>query len=76
MSYNTKNYTEQGGEKTVINGELSVTGVVKNPDGDVVNLATQVALQAASEATTVAAVKDDLNALIAKLKAAGVMAAE
>ena len=22
MSYNTKNYTEQGGEKTVIGGEL------------------------------------------------------
>jgi len=24
MSYNTKNYTEQGGEKTVIGGELVI----------------------------------------------------
>lgn len=26
MSYNTKNYTEQGGEKTVIGGTLEITG--------------------------------------------------
>jgi biopolymer transport protein ExbD len=37
MSYNTKNYTEQGGEKTVIGGTLeikegaSVTGLSANP---------------------------------------------
>jgi len=37
MSYNTKNYTEQGGEKTVIGGTLeikegaSVTGLAANP---------------------------------------------
>jgi len=26
MSYNTKNYTEQGGEKTIINGEIIING--------------------------------------------------
>ena len=26
MSYNVKNYTEQGGEKTVINGEIIING--------------------------------------------------
>ena len=37
MSYNTKNYTEQGGEKTVIGGTLeikegaSVTGLSADP---------------------------------------------
>ncbi len=37
MSYNTKNYTEQGGEKTVIGGtleikaEATVTGLAANP---------------------------------------------
>ena len=37
MSYNTKNYTEQGGEKTVIGGTLeikegaNVTGLATNP---------------------------------------------
>lgn len=37
MSYNTKNYTEQGGEKTVIGGTLeikagaTVTGLAANP---------------------------------------------
>ena len=67
MSYNTKNYTEQGGERTVIGGVLeikegaSVTGLPKSEN------------QAASTASTVAGVKDDLNALIIKLKDAGVM---
>ena len=58
MSYNTKNYTVQGGEKTVIGGTLeikegaSVTGLPSAPN------------QAASTATNVAGLKDDLNALL------------
>ncbi len=28
MSYNTKNYTEQGGEKTVIGGEIEILGTL------------------------------------------------
>ena len=67
MSYNTKNYTEQGGEKTVIGGTLeikqgaSVTGlpIAEN--------------QADSTATDVAGLTTDFNALLAKLKAAGLM---
>ena len=70
MSYNTKNYTEQGGDKTVIGGALeikqgaSVTGlpIAEN--------------QADSTATDVAGLVTDFNALLAKLKAAGLMVAD
>ena len=70
MSYNTKNYTEQGGDKTVIGGtleikqEASVTGlpIAEN--------------QADSTATDVAGLVADFNALLAKLKAAGLMVAD
>ncbi|WP_353852807.1 head fiber protein [Dehalobacter restrictus] len=70
MSYNTKNYTEQGGEKTVIGGtleikqEASVTGlpIAEN--------------QADSTATDVAGLVTDFNDLLTKLKAAGLMAAD
>lgn len=69
MSYNTKNYTEQGGDKTVIGGELEVK------EGARVGglLSTPAKNQDASTANTVAALKDDLNALINKLKDAGIM---
>ena len=69
MSYNVKNYTEQGGDKTVIGGELEVK------EGARVGglLSTPAKHQDASAATTVAALKDDLNALINKLKNAGIM---
>ncbi|MGI6633794.1 MAG: head fiber protein [Christensenellales bacterium] len=70
MSYNTKNYTEQGGDKTVIGGtleikqEASVTGlpVAEN--------------QADSTATDIAGLVTDVNALLSKLKAAGLMVAD
>lgn len=70
MSYNTKNYTEQGGDKTVIGGTLEikqealVTGlpVAEN--------------QAGSTATDVTGLVADFNTLLAKLKAAGLMVAD
>ena len=70
MSYNTKNYTEQGGDKTVIGGtleikqEASVTGlpVAEN--------------QADSTATEATSLVTDFNSLIAKLKVAGLMVAD
>ena len=70
MSYNTKNYTEQGGDKTIIGGTLeikqgaSVTGlpVAEN--------------QANSTATDVTGLVTDFNALLTKLKAAGLMVAD
>ena len=65
MSYNIKNYTEQGGEKTVIGGTLEIkegaelAGFPKN--------------QADSTATTISDLKSDFNDLLSKLKAAGLM---
>jgi hypothetical protein len=124
MSYNTKNYTEQGGEKTVIGGTLeikegaSVTGLSADPllvateetlggvkaaaagEGDTVEikigedgklyaptyptdatesvsgLVKMAAYQADSIAEDTATLVTDFNALLAKLKAAGLMAAD
>jgi hypothetical protein len=96
---NTKNYTEQGGEKTVIGGTLeiasggSVTGfVVDNLTStdatkalsakqgkalsDAKLTATPAANQASSTAATVGDLVTDFNALLTKLKAAGLMAAD
>jgi hypothetical protein len=71
---NVKNYTEQGGEKTVIGGELLVTSEGKLTfDG--VEVKPSV-LQADSTAADVPALVADFNALLAKLKAAGLMASE
>ena len=122
MSYNTKNYTEQGGEKTVIGGTLeikegaSVTGLSADPllvateetlggvkaaaagEDDTVEvkigedsklyvptyptdatesisgLVKAAANQADSIAEDTATLVTDFNALLAKLKAAGLMA--
>ncbi|MFA9398833.1 MAG: Head fiber protein [Clostridiaceae bacterium] len=71
MSYNTKNYTEQGGERTVIGGELDITGDGKLKfDG---NEVSQAASQIDSVATDAAGLVSDFNALLAKLKASGLM---
>ena len=71
--YNAKNYTEQGGDVTHIGGKLVVEegASVEGFPGS-----TPAENQADSAATTVAALKDDFNALLAKLKAAGLMAAD
>lgn len=124
MSYNTKNYTEQGGEKTVIGGTLEikeraiVTGLSANPllmateetlggvkaaaagESDTVEikigedgklyvpayptdateqaagLVKMAANQADSTAEDTATLVTDFNALLSKLKAAGLMAAD
>ena len=71
---NVKNYTEQGGEKTVIGGVLEIA-----EGGQVVGLPsdfTPAAFQADSTASTIAGLVVDFNALLAKLKAAGLMASE
>ena len=71
MSYNTKNYTEQGGKKTVIGGILeikdgaSVTGLPFS--------FTAAENQAASTADNIAGLLADFNALLEKLKTAGLM---
>ena len=67
MSYNAKNYTEQGGDVTHIGGKLvfesgsSIEGI-----GPTTN-------QPNSEAATVDELKNDFNDLLDRLKAAGLM---
>jgi ATP-dependent protease HslVU (ClpYQ) peptidase subunit len=71
---NVKNYTEQGGEKTVIGGELQISTAGKLTfDG--VELKPAV-IQADSTASDVAGLVADFNALLAKLQAAGLMETE
>ena len=72
--YNAKNYNEQGGDVTHIGGRLvfeegaSVEGLPSS--------FTPAENQTDSEATSIATLKEDFNALLAKLKAAGLMAAD
>ncbi|AVV54875.1 Head fiber protein [Paenibacillus glucanolyticus] len=67
MGYSTKNYTEQGGEKTVIGGVLEIK------EGASVTGLPVAENQADSTATDVAGLVTDFNALLTKLKAAGLM---
>ena len=68
MAYNAKNYTEQGSDRTVIGGTLEIL------DGATLIGLPTAENQKASTATTVAGLKDDFNALLSKLKSAGLMA--
>lgn len=68
MGYNTKNYTEQGGEKTVIGGELEI-----KPGAKVTGIPSAALNQPASEATTIASLREDFNTLLVKLKEAGIV---
>ena len=70
MSYNVKNYTEQGGEKTVIGGTLEIK------QGASVTGLPACENQADSTAATIDDLKTDFNALLAKLRAAGLMAGD
>ena len=69
MSYSTKNYTEQGGDKTIIGGTLEILDGAK-----VIGLSAEY--QADSTATTVESLVTDFNALLSKLKTAGLMKSE
>ena len=68
---NVKNYTEQGGVKTVIGGTLEIA-----EGGQVLGLFTPAVFQADSVASDVPGLLSDFNALLAKLRAAGLMAAD
>jgi len=74
MSYSIKNHREQGGDKTIIEGELVILAGGKLLFNE--RELKPAAFQEASTATTVADIVADLNSLIAKLKAAGLMANE
>jgi hypothetical protein len=71
MSYAPKNYTEQGGEKTVIGGTLeikegaTITGLPSS--------FTPAENQAPSVAEDITSLVADFNALLLKLKTAGLM---
>jgi len=71
---NVKNYTGQGGEKTVIGGELEIaaSGKLTFAGAELKPAETQ----ADSTASTIAGLAADFNALLARLKAAGLMASE
>lgn len=75
MGYNTKNYTEQGGDKTVIGGILEVKdgGLIKIKEGALITGLPIASNQANSTATTISALKDNFNDLLAKFKDAGFM---
>ena len=70
MSYIPKNYSEQGGDKWVIRGALKI-----NEDA-IVEGFPMAKNQAESTATTIADLKNDFNALLTKLKVAGLMEVE
>ena len=72
MSYNTKNYTEQGGDVTHFGGKVIFEEGCE-VEG---NSFTPAANQADSTATTVAGLVTDFNALLTKLKTAGLMEAD
>ena len=80
MTTNIKNYTEQGGEKTVIEGTLEIAnggkiilnGQELSPSG----LSKKVSYQAASISTNVEGIRHDFNDLIEAMKIAGLMETE
>lgn len=71
MSYSAKNYTEQGGDKTVIGGTLeikegaTITGLPSS--------FTPAENQAPNVAEDITSLVADFNALLLKLKTAGLM---
>lgn len=74
MGYNTKNYTEQGGDKTVIGGTLEIK------EGATVNglpsSFTPAENQVDSTAEDITSLVSDFNSLLLKLKSAGLMTAD
>jgi len=69
-SYTTKNYTEAGGDRTIIGGVLEIK------EGAEVTGLPQMDFLAESTASTVKEAVADLNTLISGLKAAGIMKRE
>ena len=77
VTRNTHNYFAQGGNELVIGGQLTFLPGATIKGGD--DLFTpslpfdQIAYVPDSEATTIAALKDDYNALLAALRSCGLM---
>lgn len=83
VTRNCKNYLTDGGDRLVIGGTLEVldTATVTGLQSGYASEQTagsvyQAANQASSNASTIADLKSDFNALLLKLKNAGIMAAD
>ena len=75
----THNYFAHGGNELVIGGKLTFLPTASVEDGDALFGGagiTPAANLPASDATTIAALKDDFNALLSALKAVGLMEAD
>ena len=77
VTRNTHNYFAQGGNELVIGGKLTFLPGATIEGGDDLfghsEQASQIAYIADSEATTIAALKDDLNGLLTAIRNAGLM---
>lgn len=81
MDHITRNYHAHGGNEWVVGGKLTFLpgATVEGGDGlfgESDPGFTQMPNQAASTATTIALLKDDLNSLLAALKTSGLMASD
>ena len=79
MNESTRNYHAHGGSEWVIGGKLTfLPGATVEGAENILSLpsaaATLLPNIPASDATTIAALREDYNQLLAALKAAGVMA--
>lgn len=81
MSYNAKNYFAHGGSELVIGGKLTflpgasvegIEGLFDIASGE----APGLPYMADSEATTVAALRENFNSLLTALRTVGILAAE
>ena len=77
MTRSARNYFAHGGGELVIGGKLTFLPGATVEGGDDLfgqsEPAAQIAYIADSEATTIAALKDDFNALLAALRSCGLM---
>ena len=77
VTRNTHNYFAQGGNELVIGGKLTfLPGAVIEGGDDLFGQsepAAQIAYIADSEATTISALREDFNGLLAVLRNAGLM---
>ena len=77
VTRNTHNYFAQGGNELVIGGKLTfLPGAIIEGGDDLFGQLSSVepiGYVADSEATTIAALKDDFNALLAAIRTAGLM---
>ena len=78
MTRSARNYFAHGGGELVIGGKLTFLPGATVEGGDDLfgqsEPAAQIAYIANSEATTIAALKDDFNSLLAAIRNAGLMA--